>query len=63
MPIERRRVALTREGSDVERCIDGDCIGAFCPCLCKTSLKVRPAQIRLAPIGALTFARGGRERR
>jgi hypothetical protein len=35
---------------DIQRCIDGDCIGAFCPCLCHTSLKVEHDEIRLEPI-------------
>ncbi len=25
--------------SDIEKCMAGKCMGAFCPCLCHTSLK------------------------
>ena len=25
--------------SDIDRCMTGKCMGAFCPCLCHTSLK------------------------
>ena len=25
--------------SDIDRCMAGKCMGAFCPCLCHTSLK------------------------
>jgi hypothetical protein len=25
--------------SDIDRCLAGKCMGAFCPCLCHTSLK------------------------
>jgi hypothetical protein len=32
--------------SDDELCMTGKCIGAFCPCLCHTSLKLRHGEIR-----------------
>ena len=25
--------------SDIDKCLSGKCMGAFCPCLCHTSLK------------------------
>lgn len=31
---------------DIQKCVAGRCIGAHCPCLCHTSLKVAHDQLR-----------------
>jgi hypothetical protein len=48
MPTKRQPPPATNERPDVERCIESDCIGGFCPCLCHTSLKLDHADLRPA---------------
>ena len=35
--------------TDIDRCLAGKCMGAFCPCLCHTSLKYDHAVLALRP--------------
>jgi hypothetical protein len=47
MPQTKRKpqAAAYRVG-DIAACLDGKCRGAYCPCLCHTSLKLTHDQIR-----------------
>ena len=39
MTIRAKTIRAKGAASDIDRCMAGKCMGAFCPCLCHTSLK------------------------
>jgi len=49
--------------SDIEKCMAGKCMGAFCPCLCHTSLKYDHAALAARNArGPVRRKRGARPR-
>ncbi len=49
--------------SDIEKCMAGKCMGAFCPCLCHTSLKYDHAAMPTRTVrGRARRKRAGRTR-
>ena len=48
--------------SDIDRCMAGKCMGAFCPCLCHTSLKFDHAALATRRPGNFVRRRRGNSR-
>lgn len=48
--------------SDIDRCMAGKCMGAFCPCLCHTSLKFDHAVLAARRPGTFVRRKRGASR-